>query len=99
MDTSIEDRFPRLAQAWKKETRFVSSMTDMEASPHYEAIVALGDAVVPLLLRELEREHDYWFTALRTITREDPVPEEDRGNLARMTDRWLRWGQRAGRKW
>ena len=91
--------FRRLTTAWKEEKLFISSMTAIEESPHYQGIIALGQAVVPLLLKELERDPDYWFTALQALTGEDPVPAEDRGDLHRMTEHWLTWGRRSGRRW
>lgn len=89
--------FQRLAKAWKEEKLFFSSMTAIEESPHYLGIIALGQGVIPLLLKELERDPDYWFTALQTLTGEDPVPAEDRGDLLRMTEHWLSWGRRTRR--
>jgi hypothetical protein len=89
--------FRRLAAAWKKQKKLLSSMTAIESSPHYRGIIALGRPAVPLILDELERDPDYWFKALSTITGEDPVPAEDRGNLVRMTEHWLNWGRRTRR--
>jgi hypothetical protein len=89
--------FLRLASAWKREKLVISSMTAIEDSPHYQGIIALGEPVIPLLLRELERDPDYWFTALQAITGEDPVPAADRGDLLRMKEHWLTWGRRTGR--
>jgi len=92
----VEERVRQLVAAWRAEKAFTSSMTALEGSPHYRNIIALGMPVVPLLLRELERDPDYWFEALRAITGEDPVPPEDRGDLIRMTDHWLTWAKRKG---
>jgi hypothetical protein len=91
--------FRRFVTAWKKEKRFLSSMKAVESLPHYRGIIALGEPVVPLLFEELERDPDYWFTALHTITGENPVPTEDRGDLTRMTKHWLDWGRRTRRSW
>jgi hypothetical protein len=59
----------------------------------------MGTAVVPHLLRELERRPDHWFWALTAITGADPVKPEDRGKLRKMTDAWLRWGKEQGLTW
>jgi hypothetical protein len=93
----LANTFRRLAAAWKREKLFVSSMTAIEASPHYRDIIALGEPVVPLLLQELQRDPDYWFVALQVITGEDPVPQDERGDLFKMTQRWLAWGRQCGR--
>jgi hypothetical protein len=92
----VEEQFQQLATAWRAEKIFTSSLTDLERSPHYRGIIALGWPVVPLLLRELERDPDYWFEALHAITGEDPVPSEDRGDLLRMTGHWLAWARHKG---
>jgi hypothetical protein len=67
--------------------------------PAYQMIVGMGPAVIPLLLRELERQVDYWFWALQAITEEDPVPVESRGNWRAMAQAWLAWGKKRGYEW
>lgn len=90
---SAQRRFAELAKTWKAERAVTSSMTEMLRSPSYRAIVAMGeDALLPLL-RELAVEPDYWFAALHEITGEDPVPQAERGDRARMTARWLQWAR------
>jgi hypothetical protein len=56
----------------------------------------MGPAAVPLILREMQREPDHWFWALRAITGEDPVARADAGNIERMTQAWLRFGEERG---
>jgi hypothetical protein len=68
----------------------------MVAHPAYRAIIDLGWQVVPLLLRDLEREPVHWFEALRAITGEDPVPPESWGNVSTMAATWLAWGRDRG---
>ena len=67
-----------------------------EGSEHYQAVIGMGAAAVPLIIDELRREPDYWFAALMVITGEDPVPDDERGNLDRMTARWLDWATEHG---
>jgi len=54
----------------------------------------MGRGAVPLILAELRKKTEHWFWALKAITGEDPVREEDRGNLERMAQAWLIWGAR-----
>jgi hypothetical protein len=56
----------------------------------------MGSPALPLILRELQRETDHWFWALKAITGEDPVDPDDRGKLANMAEAWLRWGRERG---
>ncbi len=45
-------------------------------------IIALGTAVLPLILRDLPHRQSLWFWPLRHITGEDPVPEGQAGAAA-----------------
>src|SRR6266705_3044899 len=78
---SIEEKFQRLAAAWQAETAYVSSSSELVAHPAFQEIVGMGPAVIPLLLRELEKGTGHWHRALRRITGADPVPPTDRGNI------------------
>lgn len=52
-----------------------------------------------LITRELEKKSGQWFGALKSITGEDPVPKEHKGNTEEMTKAWLEWGKLTGYKW
>lgn len=99
IEPNLETAFEQLAQAWRDEHRFMSSVTDMVLLPSYQRIIGLGPNAVPLLLRELERRPDQWFWALQAITAEDPVPADGRGDLAKMSAAWLAWGRQRGYQW
>ena len=64
----------------------------MAMHPAYQQIIGMGTPALPLIFQELQREPDHWFWALGAITGENPVPEEDAGDLDAMTDAWLSWG-------
>ena len=93
------EKFQALAETWRREVQFLSSVTEMVLHSAYQRIIGMGVAVVPHLLRELERRPDHWFWALTSITGADPVKPEDRGKLRKMTDAWLRWGKEQGLTW
>ena len=95
-DAKIAERFGRLAVQWKRQRGPTSSISEMSLQPAYQQIIGLGPAAIPLLLQEIERTPDHWFWALKSITGEDPVPAEHRGDLAAMTEDWLRWGREQG---
>ena len=97
--SNTEERFQRLAARWRAETAYLSSLTEMIAHPAYQEIIALGPEVVPSLLRDLEKEPDYWFAALRALTGANPVPPEDAGKLDNMAAAWLNWGRENGYQW
>lgn len=95
----IEAKFQRLAAAWRAETAYTSSSSDLVAHPAFQEIVGMGPAVIPLLLRELENGTGHWHRALRPITGVDPVPPADRGNIGKAAEAWLRWGKEQGYEW
>jgi hypothetical protein len=87
---SVEEKFRRLAAVWTAETAYVSSSGDLVAHPAFQEIVGMGRAVIPLLLRELEKGSGHWHRALRRITGADPVPPADRGDIDKAAEAWLR---------
>jgi hypothetical protein len=97
--SSHTEKFYSLVEAWRRDVRLTSSLTDMVLHPAYQRIIGMGVESVPFLLRELERKPDHWFWALTAITGVDPVPTEDRGKLRKMADAWLRWGKEQGLTW
>jgi hypothetical protein len=92
----FERRFRELVSEWQAEVAPLSSSTARMQHPAYRAIIALGPAVVPLLLRELEQRPNHWFAALRSLTGADPVPLADRGRIGAMTEAWVTWGKEHG---
>ena len=94
---SPEERFKKLAKAWKSETELVSKVTKKVMHPAYQKIIGMGESAIPLILKDLsENGPDDWFWALTAITDENPITEEIAGNMAAMTEAWLQWGRNAG---
>lgn len=89
----LEERFQRLAIAWREECGPTSSITEMAMQPSYQQIIGMGHDALPLLLLELEDDPDHWFWALKAITGEDPVPPQSKGRLSEMAKAWLSWGR------
>src|SRR6202790_5172879 len=79
-----EGRFVDLVAAWKRERGPHSSSARLAEHPAYQQIIGMGAEVIPLLLRELEREPDHWFRALHALTGANPVAAEARGNVREM---------------
>ncbi len=96
---ALEALFDSLVDRWKQERGPSSSTTELAMCPSYQRIIGLGPAVVPLLLRSLERAPDHWFWALKAITGADPVPPPHRGKVREMAQDWLAWGREQGYKW
>ena len=90
----VRERFRQLAAQWKDQSRHMSNAAQMAMLPPYQQIIGMGEAVVPLLLEELQRDPDQWFWALEAITQENPVPPESAGTIRLMAEAWVAWGKR-----
>ncbi|HZO88141.1 MAG TPA: hypothetical protein VFB38_07350 [Chthonomonadaceae bacterium] len=97
--SDIGQKFTELAAVWRRETGPLSSLTAKAMHPAYQQIIGMGQAVIPLQLRELEQRPDHWFWALQSITGENPVPPTQRGRAKEMTQAWLQWGKEHGYTW
>lgn len=92
--------FDECATAWERDTRYVSSMTDVVHHECYRKIIDLGRRnrrqMLSLLLRDTKKTGRVWFTALVQIAGQNPVHPSDAGRVDRMTKAWIKWGKREG---
>ncbi|HYR06337.1 MAG TPA: hypothetical protein VEQ60_01135 [Longimicrobium sp.] len=95
-DAELELRFRALAERWREETQFHSSITALFMHPAYQEIIGLGPDALSLILEDLAATRSDWFWALRAISGENPVPASERGQIGKMTERWLEWGHAHG---
>ena len=92
----VQSDFDRLTAQWKREAAHLSSPTMIAEHPAYQEVVGMGLVAVPLILRDLQNAPAMWFMALREITGEMPIRDEDRGNIEAIRTAWLDWGERNG---
>jgi hypothetical protein len=95
----LENEFASLVTAWREATENVSSLTQILSHAAYQRVIDLGkrgEPVLPLILRDLEKNRGYWATALQTITGENPVSAKHIGNPAKVREDWIAWGRRHG---
>lgn len=92
----ISTKFVSLVQRWKAETMNLSSLNEIVLHKDYQRIIGLGPDVIPFILQELADNGGLWFWALKCLTGEDPVPEEDLGRTKKMAAAWLAWGAEKG---
>jgi hypothetical protein len=97
--SGLEAIFLDLVAQWERAMGMLSLVQKMVMHPAYQRIIGMGQPVVPLILRELEREPDHWFWALEAITGANPVLPEQRGRLDEMAAAWLAWGRENGYGW
>ncbi len=90
---TLEQRFREQANKWERETRHLSSPTQKMSHPSYQAVLGMGNEVVPLLLRDLAENRREWFCALSYITQDNPIRREDAGKMDKMIAAWVNWGK------
>jgi hypothetical protein len=96
---SIEQRFRRLEAIWEADTLYLSNARKIIEHPAFQEIISLGEAVIPLMLRDLQKEPSEWVWALPRITGVNPVSPADGGNFRKMAEVWLKWGRENGYQW
>ena len=96
---TVEERFRRLDATWTAAVGHLASYTGIVNHPAFREIVGMGEAVVPLMLRDLEERPRLWVWARPEITGADPVAPGDGGKIARVSEAWLRWGRVHGYQW
>jgi len=94
---SLRKTFDRLVREWKEQRDTLSSYPEhLAMCMPYQKIIAIGPAVIPLILEELKRRPDHWFWALHALTDANPVPRAKRGDFKEMVKAWLEWGESKG---
>lgn len=96
---STEQRFRQLEATWEADTLYLSDAHKIIEHPAFQEIIAMGDAVIPFMLRDLEKEPRQWVWALPRITGANPLRPEDAGDSCKMAEAWLRWGRENGYRW
>jgi hypothetical protein len=84
--------FKALSRQWHEETFVLSSTTEICSHPAYLEIINMGDKVIPFILEDLQESPSHWFSALRSITGNDPVLPQQRGRMKQMAKAWIDWG-------
>ena len=92
----VAREFKRLVAEYRRETGDLASQYHMAAHPAYQAIIAMGRPVVPLLLKQLRQNPDSWFLALSMITKANPERPADFPDTRQRAEAWLRWGRQHG---
>ena len=92
----LHERFQELKDDWKSRTRHLSNMAQIALVFSYQQMIGMGPAAIPFILAELEKEADHWFWALEAITNENPVAENDAGDVEASARAWIEWGRQNG---
>ena len=93
IDSTIEQQFQNYLKLWKKETAGDSSLNRITGNMNYLRIMTMGKGVIPLILRELQREPAPWFVALRALSKDDSIGRDSPGDFRKIASAWIRWGK------
>lgn len=96
-EKTLEQKFYKEAEKWERETGHLSSTAKRVLHSSYQAIMAMGPPVVPLLLRDLQRNRRDWLWALYHLTQANPINPSDAGKMDRMITAWVNWGKANGK--
>ena len=89
-----EAAFASLADTWRKETCKMSILQKRYRHPAYLAILAMGEPVIPSILRQLRDDPDFWFEALHKLT--GLKYNAGSSTFKHCQENWLAWGRRQG---
>ena len=95
-DEDLEAQFFSAVLRWRQQTGGLSSPYQITSNRHYLRIIALGEPMLPLILRDLRDNGGWWFPALRAISGASPEQDCRRGIYANFRQAWLEWGARNG---
>lgn len=96
IDDKVRERFRKLVDQWKEQSRHLSNSARMAMLKPYQQIIGMGEPAIPLILEELARSPDHWFWALEAITQDNPVPPEAAGKVRLKALAWISWGKQRG---
>ena len=95
-ETAAETRFFALARQWREATSYYSMWWQISDHDAYRKILAMGEAAVPWILRDLAETGYHWFDALQQLTGEDAAKDVQRGRRDLAQEAWLAWGRERG---
>ena len=96
VDPGVEAEFYKLRDEWLSDTAHLSDPIKKVVHLSYLKIIGMGEKVLPLILREVQRRSGHWFVALEAISHEYPIKPDDETSLEGVANTWLEWGKERG---
>lgn len=93
IDPKKASDFIKYSKQWKQETAGLSSPSSIRMNRNYQKIIGIGEQVIPLILRELEREADDWFYALEMLVDDNENPITEEMGFNESVQAWIKWGK------
>lgn len=91
-DATLEQEFRQHARRWWQETRILSSIQAKIFNQHYQRIIGMGRAVLPLIFSELRDRGGQWYWALECILGDNPAASAE--TLPEAKCLWLEYARK-----
>jgi hypothetical protein len=97
----VEQRYRRLEAQWRADTQVLSDPGKIMGHPAMREIIAMGDDVVPIILRDLQAGPSLMVWALPEITGGNLAPPKveagfRKWDIPAAVEAWLQWGRKKG---
>jgi hypothetical protein len=89
---TVEQEFRQHADLWWQETRVLSSIQAKIFNQHYQRIIGMGQAALPLIFSELRDRGGQWYWALECIVRDNPAAGAE--TLPEAKRMWLEYARK-----
>lgn len=95
---SVEKEFYSIYAEWRERTRHLSLFEKKFTDLAYGQLIGMGEEILPLVFRELERTTSDWFWLLSCIARDKApvISVEDSGRVRKIAAIWMQWGRDNG---
>ena len=89
---SLEAQFLQLSAQWKEQTGLYSTTAQKVYNNVYLDIIGLGQAIIPFMLTDMANGGTaHWHTALKALSHENPIPDNDLSSSKNVKQAWLQW--------
>ena len=91
----IQEKFELYKTQWLENTKFSSTLREMEADENCQKIIELGNDAIPFIFKEIKNEKyaRRWIIVLRKITDVNPIQYSNVGNMKGVVQDWIEWGK------
>lgn len=91
VDDNLELKFNQLKNKWLENYSFHSNPNLLYNNEYYNAIINIGEPIIPILIEDLNENNTNWLHALYSITGVNPIKPGNEGYFDKMKKDWNEW--------
>ncbi|MCK9416764.1 hypothetical protein M0Q97_08925 [Candidatus Dojkabacteria bacterium] len=76
---------------WLEQTKFCSNPIEICSNPAYLNIINMGADIIPYIIKDLNKNDNFWFDALSRLTGVNPIQKKNAGIFLKMKEDWLNY--------